>query len=62
MELLLNALLVGMTLPYSSSFPAQSDEKREECGRVGETIKHLLELNIKPKDIVTRKVFSITLF
>lgn len=49
-------LLSGMTLPYSSSSPAVSDEKRQECGQIGHVMKRLLELNIKPQDIVTRKV------
>lgn len=48
----------GMTLPHSSSYPAESEEKREECGRVGEVIKRLLDLDIRPKDIVTRKVHT----
>lgn len=46
---------MGMGLPYSSSFPATSQEKREECSRIGEAMRNLLERDIKPHDIVTRK-------
>jgi dihydroxy-acid dehydratase len=46
---------MGLSLPYSSSNPATSAEKKKECQEVGEYIKHLLAEDIKPKDIVTRK-------
>ncbi len=46
---------MGMSLPYSSSSPADSPEKINECSQVAEYIKVLLEKNITPKDIVTRK-------
>lgn len=49
---------LGMSLPYSSSNPALSDEKKQECLEVGKAIRHLLELDIKPKDIMTRKAFE----
>jgi dihydroxy-acid dehydratase len=49
---------LGMSLPYSSSMPAESKEKYEECLRVGEHIKHLLELNLRPRDIMTKKAFE----
>ncbi len=45
---------LGMSLPYSSSSPALSAEKRDECLRAGAAIRKLLELNIKPKDIISR--------
>jgi dihydroxy-acid dehydratase len=49
---------LGMSLPYSSSNPALSEEKQQECAAVGEAIKVLLEKDIKPKDIMTRKAFE----
>lgn len=49
---------LGMSLPYSSSNPALSDEKQKECAAAGKAIRLLLEKNIKPKDIMTRKAFE----
>lgn len=49
---------LGMSLPYSSSNPALSQEKRDECLAAGAAIKILLEKDIKPKDIMTRKAFE----
>lgn len=49
---------LGMTLPYSSSTPAESPEKRDECLRAGAAIRHLLEEDIKPRDIMTRAAFE----
>lgn len=49
---------LGMSLPYSSSNPALSDEKQEECRVAGNAIKLLLELDLKPRDIMTRKAFE----
>lgn len=49
---------LGMSLPYSSSNPALSEEKKQECLAAGKAIRHLLELDIKPKDIMTRKAFE----
>lgn len=49
---------LGMTLPYSSSTPAQSSEKRDECLRASAAIRHLLERDIKPRDIMTRAAFE----
>jgi dihydroxy-acid dehydratase len=49
---------LGMSLPYSSSNPALSEEKQKECAAVGEAIKLLLEKDIKPRDIMTRKAFE----
>jgi len=49
---------LGMSLPYSSSNPALSKEKQEECVAVGKAIKILLEKDIKPKDIMTMKAFE----
>jgi dihydroxy-acid dehydratase len=49
---------LGMSLPYSSSNPALSDEKRDECLAAGKAIRYLMENDIKPKDIMTRKAFE----
>ncbi len=49
---------LGMSLPYSSSNPALSDEKKKECLDAGKAIKLLLGKDIKPKDIMTRKAFE----
>ena len=49
---------MGMSLPYSASFPAESDRKLEECARAGTAIRRLLEANIKPRDIMTRQAFE----
>jgi dihydroxy-acid dehydratase len=49
---------LGMSLPYSSSNPALSDEKKKECEDAGRAIKLLLEKDIKPSDIMTRKAFE----
>lgn len=49
---------LGMSLPYSSSNPAVSEEKRKECATAGKAIKLLLEKDIKPSDIMTRKAFE----
>lgn len=49
---------MGMSLPYSSSNPALSEEKRQECLDAGKAIRLLLEKDIKPKDIMTREAFE----
>lgn len=49
---------LGMSLPYSSSNPALSDEKKAECLAAGKAIRHLLEKDIKPSDIMTRAAFD----
>jgi len=49
---------LGMSLPYSSSNPALSADKQNECAAVGAAIKLLLEKDIKPGDIMTRKAFE----
>jgi len=46
---------MGMTLPSSSSNPALSNEKYNECNKAGTIIEELLINNIKPKDIITKK-------
>ncbi len=47
-----------MSLPYSSSMPAVEPGKREECLNAGKAIRHLLEKDIKPRDIMTRAAFE----
>jgi dihydroxy-acid dehydratase len=49
---------LGMSLPYSSSNPALSEEKKQECLDAGRAIRILLEKDIKPRDIMTRKAFE----
>ena len=49
---------LGMSLPYSSSNPALSPEKQQECKDAGAAIRLLLEKDIKPRDIMTRKAFE----
>jgi len=49
---------LGMSLPYSSSNPALSAEKQQECKDAGKAIRYLLEKDIKPKDIMTRNAFE----
>ncbi|WP_276088861.1 dihydroxy-acid dehydratase [Pedobacter sp. JY14-1] len=48
---------LGMSLPYSSSHPAVSQEKKDECIAAGKAIRLLLEKNIRPSDIMTEKAF-----
>lgn len=49
---------LGMSLPYSSSNPALSKEKSEECKEAGKAIKILLERDLRPRDIMTKKAFE----
>ncbi len=49
---------IGLMLPYSSSIPAVGTEKRNECKDVGQAINNLLNKNIRPRDILTRKAFE----
>ena len=49
---------MGMSLPYSSSTPAEDPGKQEECLRAGQAIKLLLEKDIKPRDVMTREAFE----
>jgi len=49
---------LGMSLPYSSSTPAEYPGKLEECFRAGAVIRTLLEKDIKPRDIMTRAAFE----
>jgi len=49
---------LGMSMPNSSSNPALSEDKQKECAAAGAAIKLLLEKDIKPRDIMTRKAFE----
>ena len=49
---------LGMSLPYSSSIPANDPAKVEECVQAGAAIRHLLETDTKPTDIMTRPAFE----
>ena len=49
---------LGMSLPYSASYPATSPEKIEECRAAGAAVHKLLELDLKPRDIMTREAFE----
>jgi len=49
---------LGMSLPYSSSTPAVDPGKLNECLRAGKAIRHLLEQDLKPRDIMTREAFE----
>ena len=49
---------LGMSLPYSASYPAVSKEKSDECRRAGAAMHRLLELDLKPRDIMTKKAFE----
>jgi dihydroxy-acid dehydratase len=49
---------LGMTLPGSSSTPAEDPAKVDECRRAGAAIRRLLELDLRPRDIMTREAFE----
>ncbi len=49
---------LGMSLPYSASTPAVDPQKMDECVRAGAAMRHLLELDLKPRDIMTRAAFE----
>ncbi len=49
---------LGMSLPYSASIPAEDPGKLDECFRAGAAIRKLLELDLKPRDIMTRAAFE----
>ncbi len=49
---------MGMSLPYSSSTPAEYADKLKECFAAGAAMRHLLEKDIKPRDIMTRAAFE----
>ncbi|HVG55744.1 MAG TPA: dihydroxy-acid dehydratase [Vicinamibacterales bacterium] len=49
---------LGLSLPYSSSLPAEDPGKADECRRAGAAVRLLLERDLKPLDILTRKSFE----
>jgi dihydroxy-acid dehydratase len=49
---------LGLSLPYSSSLPADDPGKVDECRRAGDAARLLLERDLKPLDILTRKAFE----
>ncbi len=49
---------LGMSLPYSASIPATDPKKLDECGQAGAAIRNLLEMDLKPRDIMTRESFE----
>jgi dihydroxy-acid dehydratase len=49
---------LGMSLPFSSSIPAEDQDKQNECINAGDAIRYLLENDIKPRDIMTRAAFE----
>ncbi|MBS1834632.1 MAG: dihydroxy-acid dehydratase [Acidobacteria bacterium] len=49
---------MGMSLPYSSSTPAEDPLKKQECIEAGKAILKLLEMDLKPRDIMTRAAFE----
>lgn len=49
---------LGLSLPNSSSYPARDPRKFEECHAVGAALRNLLEKDIKPLDILTKKAFE----
>lgn len=46
---------MGLSLPFSSSYPATHTGKQEECKKIGAAMKRLLEMDLTPKEIITRK-------
>jgi dihydroxy-acid dehydratase len=49
---------LGMSLPYSASTPAEDPAKVDECRRAGAVVRQLLEKNLTPRTIMTRKAFE----
>ena len=49
---------LGMSLPYSSSVPAEDQEKLDECFEAGKLVRRLLEMDLKPRDVMTRVAFE----
>jgi dihydroxy-acid dehydratase len=49
---------LGMSLPFSSSNPALSEEKKKECAEAASAIRLLLEKDIKPSDIMMKEAFE----
>ncbi len=49
---------LGMALPYSASIPAEDPAKKDECRRAAKSIRKLMEMDLKPRDIMTRSAFE----
>ena len=49
---------LGMSLPYSSSTPANDPLKVAECKLAGDAVLNMLKKDIKPRDIMTKKAFE----
>ena len=49
---------LGMALPDSASIPAEHPDKLQECLRAGAAVRRILELDLKPRDIMTRRAFE----
>lgn len=49
---------MGISLPDTSSIPAVDDAKKADCLRVGQAMRRLLELNLRPRDILTKAAVS----
>jgi len=49
---------LGLSLPYSSSLPAMSDAKLAECRLAGAVVRRLLEHDLKPSRLLTRRAFE----
>lgn len=49
---------LGMSLPGSSSHPAETDEKREDCYKAGEVVYQMLEQDLRPRQILTKEAFE----
>ncbi|GAA4436751.1 dihydroxy-acid dehydratase [Ravibacter arvi] len=46
---------MGLSLPFSSTYPATHEGKQEECKKIGAAMKNLLEMDLTPSKIITRK-------
>ncbi|PWY75159.1 dihydroxy-acid dehydratase [Aspergillus heteromorphus CBS 117.55] len=49
---------LGMTVPGSSSTPAEDPRKQAECTEIGQTVRNLLKEDIRPRDVMTRQAFE----
>ena len=49
---------IGLSLPFTSSIPAVEEAKHQECLRAGAAVRNLLALDLRPRDILTRRAFE----
>ncbi|EKD76625.1 MAG: hypothetical protein ACD_43C00039G0001, partial [uncultured bacterium] len=49
---------LGMSLPFGSTTPAITEQKKQECERAGQTVIELLKRNLRPHDIMTKAAFE----